>query len=113
MIAIGLLQLLHPSTGPRQSKHARTQMGTTNMSPECSYRSQQVGSAQSSLFSVTSKSDLEKHVAALLNIQKELPMDKSAIQDVVQFMTDQDCTTDFLSKALESDYDKMESLLAA
>ena len=44
---------------------------------------------------------------------KGAPMDKSAIQDVVQFMTDQDCTTNFLSKALESDYDKMESLLAA
>ena len=87
-------------------------MGTTNMGPECFYCSRKVGSAQSPLSSVTSKSDLEKHVATMFNIQKELPEHKAAIQDVVQFMTNQDCTTDFLSKALESECDKMKSLLA-
>lgn len=82
------------------------------MGPECLYRSRQVGSAHSPLSSVTSKSDLEKHAATLLNIQNELPEHKAAIQDVVQFMRDQDYTIDLLSKALESVRDQMKSLFA-
>ena len=57
------------------------------MGPECFYRPRQVGSAHSSLFSITFKSDLENHVETLLNIQKILPEHKAAIQDVVHFMT--------------------------
>ena len=59
--------------GSRQSKRARKEIVEENMGSESLYPSRQVGMAHSTLTSVASKTELEKHVAILLNIKKEHP----------------------------------------
>ena len=59
--------------GSRQSKRARKETVEENMGSENLYLSRHVGMAHSTLTSVASKTEFEKHVAILLDIKKEHP----------------------------------------
>ena len=59
--------------GSRQSKRARKEIVEENMGSENLYPSRHVGIAHSTLTLVASKTELEKHVAILLDIKKEHP----------------------------------------
>ena len=59
--------------GSRQSKRARKEIVEKNIGSESLYPSRHVEMAHSTLTSVASKTEMEKHVAILLNIKKEHP----------------------------------------
>jgi len=75
-------------------------VGTMNKGAGIFKPSREPGTAHSPLsssFSFSSKSKLEKHVAAMLKIKADHPEASAAVQDTVDCMTGQHHTTEFLS----------------
>ena len=84
-----------------------------NMGADSLYPSWQAGTAHSPpSSSFSSKSELEKHVAAMLKIKEDHPEASAAVQDTIDYTTGQHHTIEFLSHALASIRSEMKALLS-